>query len=311
MKARVAITPRSISERGHPALELLSQEGFELVFPAPGRQPTERELLASLPGCVGYLAGVEPVTRAVLEASPGLKVISRNGVGVDNIDLEAASALGIVVEKALSANTRGVAELALTFLLCGLRHVAWSDGQLKRGEWKRRKGAEAFGRTLGVVGFGAIGQTVATLAIALGMKVVAHDPFVASTQIGGHALELVPLEDLFRRADVITLHAPPRERPLIDTAAIEAMRNGVVIVNTARAELIDDAAMLAGLDSGKIGAFATDVFRTEPPDMTALLRHENVLLSPHAGGFTEESVDRATLIAVENLLRNLGSPSNA
>lgn len=302
MMTRIAVTPRSISGGGHPALEILTRQGFELVFPAPGRQPTEAELLATLPGCVGYLAGVEPVTRSVIEAATSLQVISRNGVGTDNIDMSAAAAHGIVVERALAANTRGVAELAFTLMLCGFRHLTWADHQLKAGHWERKKGSEALGRTLGIVGFGAIGQTVARLALALDMKVVAYDPFL-STKVDGVAQ--VSLNELIAVADAITFHAPPGDGPIINAAAIARMKSGVVLVNTARAELVDDLAVLEGLRSGRIGAFATDVFRTEPPVLNDLLAHENTILSPHAGGFTEESVDRATSIAVENLLRNL------
>lgn len=305
MKGRVAITPRSMSEAGHPALGLLSQSGYELVFPAPGRQPTEAELIASLPGCIGYLAGVEPVSRKVIEMSPDLRVISRNGVGVDNIDLDAARSRGIVVEKALGANTRGVAELAMALMMCGLRHVSWSDRALGEGQWKRRKGREAFGRTLGIVGCGAIGRSLAQMCLSIGMKVLGYDPVWKNDGSLGPYFRLVGLDELFAEAEIISLHCPPGNRPLVGAAAIDAMRGDVLLINTARAELIDGEALLAGLNSGKVAAFATDVYQTEPPVLNDLLRHENTIRTPHAGGLTEESVDRATRIAVENLLRVL------
>lgn len=311
MSGRIAVTPRSISEHGHPALGLLIDRGYELVFPAPGRQPTEADLLRELPGCVGYLAGVEPITRSVLTASPLLKVISRNGVGVDAIDLQAATERGIAVEKAVGANTRGVAELGLALMLDGLRHVSWSSATLKSGQWRRRKGREFQGRTVGVVGCGAIGQLLASFCNSIGMNVIGHDPYLAARGGAQPAVPLVALEQLLSEADIISLHCPPTERPLIDAHAIERMRGDVILVNTARADLIDPDAVLAALESGRISAFATDVYDCEPPELTELLRHPNVILTPHAGGLTEESVDRATTIAVGNLLLRLEGGNEA
>lgn len=303
MKARVAVTPRSLSEGGHPALALLAQRGYDLVFPAPGRLPTEEELVAALPGCIGWLAGVEPVTQRVLNASRDLRVISRNGVGVDNIDVAAARQLGIRIERASGANARGVAELALGLAFCALRSIAWSDRQLAAGAWKRRKGREVLGKTLGIVGCGAIGRTLGQLAQGLGMEVVGHDPFLRDAQVAG--FPLVDLAAVLASADVLSLHCPPAGRPLLDAAALARLKRGAVIVNTARAELVDEDALLQALDSGQVAVYATDVYRTEPPEPSPLLRHENVVRTPHAGGFTDESVDRATQAAVENLIRSL------
>ena len=301
---KIAITPRSLSGAGHPALSALTDRGYELVYPAPGRTPSEAELLAAVPGCVGWLAGVEPIRAPVLAAAGDLRVISRNGVGVDNIDMRAAEARGIRVERAVGANARGVAELAITLMLSAFRQVPWCDARLHGGDWARRQGVEAAGRTLGVVGCGAIGRLTSDLALGLGMKVIGHDPFPPQ----GYApdgFRLGTLDELFSAADAVTLHCPPAETPLVDAAALARMRAGGVIVNTARAELVDDAAVLAALDAGRLAAFATDVFRTEPPEPSALLAHDRVILTPHAGGFTAESVERATRVAVENILKVL------
>ncbi len=160
-----------------PGVAGVDPAGYEVIFPTPGRQPTRDELAAFLPDCVGYLAGVEPIPAAVLARCHNLKVISRNGVGVDNVDLVAAEAMGIAVEKAAGANARGVAELAITLMLAGLRHVPWSDQQLKQGGWSRQEGIEVSGRTLGVVGCGQIGKYVVQMALGLGMRVRGYDMF--------------------------------------------------------------------------------------------------------------------------------------
>lgn len=304
MSGKIAITPRSLSGAGHPALSLLTDRGYEIVYPAPGKTPTEDELLRAVPGCVGWLAGVEPISPRVLAAAKGLKVISRNGTGVDNIDLTQASAHGIRVERATGANARGVAELAIALTLAAFRHVPWSDGHLRRGDWQRRVGIEAQGRTLAVIGCGAIGRETADLALGLGMWVVGYDPY-PSNSFARPGFRYATLDEALDQADAISFHCPPAGGPILDADRIARLKPGVVVVNTARAELIDDAAMLAALDSGQVSTLATDVFHREPPEMTPLLRHDRVILTPHAGGLTEESVDRATRVAVENLLKVL------
>lgn len=304
MAGRIAITPRSLSAAGHPALSMLTARGYDIVYPAPGKMPSEDDLLRAVPGCVGWLAGVEPISPAVLAAAKGLRVISRNGTGVDNIDLKVAGECGIRVERAIGANARGVAELTVTLVLSAFRSVPWSDAQLRGGDWQRRIGIEAQGRTLSVIGCGAIGREVADLALGLGMWVVGYDPY-PSNSFARPGFRFAPLEEALTSADAISFHCPPGEGPILDADMIARLRPGVVVVNTARAELIDDAAMLAALEAGQVGGLATDVFRKEPPEPSPLLAHPRVIQTPHAGGFTEESVERATRVAVENLLKVL------
>lgn len=306
MKGKVAVTPRSLSGGGHPALVPLEEAGYQLIFPAPGQLPNVEQLKQTLPDCVGYLAGVEPIPAEVLKLCPNLKVISRNGVGVENIDLDAAGALGIVVERAVGGNARGVAELTIGLMLAGLRQIPWSDKQLKEGSWSRQKGIEVQGRTLGVIGCGQIGQYVVQMGLGLGMKAIAYDLYPNADFTPPGEFGFVSLDHLLSRADVISLHAPPSEKPLIDARAMTQMKDGAFLINTARAGLVDEAAVLAALDAGKLRGFATDVFDTEPPEVTPLLRHYRVIATPHAGGFTEESIERATAGAVSNLLKVLG-----
>lgn len=304
MTGKIAITPRSLSGAGHPALSLLTERGYEIVFPAPGKTPSEEDLLRAVPGCVGWLAGVEPIGAKVLSAADGLRVISRNGVGVDNIDLQAAQARGVRIERAMGANARGVAELAVTLMLSAFRHVPWSDARLHGGDWQRRIGIEAEGRTLGIVGCGAIGRQVAEIALAMGMKVVGYDPF-PNPGFAPVGFRYADLAEVLAVSDAVTLHCPPGDQPILTAQSLATMKHGVTVINTARAELVDDAALLAALDSGQVGVLATDVFHAEPPPPSALLAHDRVILTPHAGGFTEESVDRATRSAVENILKVL------
>ena len=304
---KILITPRSISAGGHPSLSKLKEAGCELVFPAAGKQPTEDDLLRLLPGCVGYLAGVEKVSAKVLEAAKELKVISRNGVGVDNVDLAAAKRLGMVVCKAIGSNSRGVAELTMAHILSLARWVPWSDNHLKAGGWERRKGIELIGRTLGLIGCGNIGRLVAKFALGMDMKVLAYDVMPDKSFAPSADFRYAPLEEVLTNSAIISLHCPALTdgKPLLDATALGRLRRGVFIVNTARADLIDAAALSAAIQSGQVAGAAMDVFKTEPPTGDPLVTNDRIVATPHIGGFTDESVDRAVQMAVDNLLAEL------
>ena len=305
MMNKILVTPRSLTRDGHPALEALKEADFEVIFSTPGKQPDEAELLQLLPDCVGMLAGVEKIGARALEAAVNLKAISRNGVGVDNIDLDAAERLNIAVLKAVGANARGVAELTFGLMLAALRAIPYSDAQMKAGKWARKKGREVAGRTLGLVGCGKIGKLVAQMAAAgLGMHVVAYDMYPDASFQPSTDFAFTSLEEVLRKADIISLHCPPREdgKALIGQEAVAQMKPGAYLINTARAALIDDEAVLKGIAGGRLSGYATDVYDKEPPAASPLLSHEHVITTPHIGGFTVESVDSATRMAVENLL---------
>jgi len=309
MARSILVTPRSVTRSGHPSLEKLRAAGWEVVFCRPGAQPSEDELRALLPGCAGYLAGVEPVTARALETAADLRVISRNGTGIDNVDLAAAARLGIALLRAEGANARGVAELAIGQLLALARGLSACDAALKSGSWTRpAAGVELEGKTLGLAGCGRVGQLVAHLALGLGMNVCAHDPFPPAAFAPGPAFRLAPLEEVLRTADFLSLHCPPTPdgSPLLDASALALMKHGAFVVNTARHDLLDPEAALAALDSGQLAGLAIDVFDTEPPTDTRLAQHGRVVATPHLGGFTRESVDRAMNAAVDGLLAFLG-----
>ena len=305
-RPRVLVTPRSLTQAGLDTvaeLDPLRAAGFGLVAGPAGTAPSEAELLELVPGCVGWLAGVERIGARVLAAATELHVISRNGSGVDAVDLVAAQRAGVRVERAAGANAQGVAELALAFALAALRHVPWSATALRAGGWQRWQGRELDDCRVGVVGLGAIGRRVARQFTVLGAEVVAHDP-VAVAEPG---VRPVGMAELLAGSDIITLHAPPPPdgRPLLAAAQLAAVGPGAVLVNTSRSALVDDAAVLAALQDGRLAAYAVDAFDTEPPELTPLLRHERVLATPHIGGYTGASVRRSTAQAVENLLAAL------
>ena len=304
MSGRILITPRSLSQGGHPALSPLTEAGFELVFPAPGATPTEAQLIAALPGCVGWLAGVEPVTDRAIASAAQLRVISRNGTGIDNLPLATLQARGITVAKAEGANARGVAELALTLTLAGLRDVVPTHEGMKHGDWPRRIGREMAGARVAILGLGAIGASFACFCLALGATVQGYDPYAPGDRLTDPNFHRTDLAGALEGAHVLSLHAPmPADgRPLIGAELLALMAPGAVVVNTARAGLVDPAALLSALEKGQVSTYATDVFETEPPAPSPLLAHPRVILTSHIGGFTTESVARATSDAVANLL---------
>lgn len=304
---RILVTPRSLTAVPHPAVERLREERFEVVYSTPNALPDETELRRLLPGTVGWLAGVEPVSAGVIEAADALRVVSRNGSGVDNLPLPLLKERGIAVCRADGGNAAGVAELSLALALSALRQIPFADHGLKSGEWRRRRGREIRGRTVGVVGCGAIGGEVARLFAALGAKVLAFDPLRPALGIAEDRLRWTDLPTLFAEADLVTFHCPsmPDNRPLLDRAALASLRNEAIVVNTARASLVEEDAMVEALESGRVFAYATDVYPEEPPRSPRLPGHSRVIATSHIGGFTEESVDRVTELAVDNLLRAL------
>jgi len=302
---RILITPRSLTHGGldsNAELNPLSDAGYELVTATAGATPTEDELQALVPGCVGWLAGVERVSAATIAAASDLRIIARNGVGTDNIDMRAAADAGVTVTTAAGANAQGVAELAVTLALSCLRHVPWSSASLRVGGWDRWPAKEVSEITVGIVGLGAIGRKVAGAFSALGARVLGYDPY--STVEG---IDAVSLDELVAASDVVTLHAPPPEdgSALIDTARLALFANGAILVNTARAALVDEKAVLATLEEGRLSAYAVDAFDTEPPELSPMLLHPRVVATPHIGAYTTASVSRATAMAVESLLTNL------
>lgn len=301
-RGRVLVTPRSLTSRGLdqvPELDQLRRDGYELIGAPAGQVPTEDDLIRLLPGCIGWLAGIEPIGEHVLASAPNLRVISRNGAGTDAIDLDAAARAGVRVERAAGANAQSVAELVIALLFCSLRHVVSSASALRVGSWERIMGSEIADRRIGIVGLGEVGRRTAAAFQGLGAEVRGHDPFVSASPV-----PTVELTELVSTCDVLSLSCPPPAdgRPLMDAERLRQVPRGSILINTARAALVDDTAVLAALEGGVLASYAVDVFDEEPPSASLLLRHERVIATPHIGGYTSSSVQRATKMAVENLV---------
>jgi D-3-phosphoglycerate dehydrogenase len=251
------------------------------------------------------------ITREMIDVGTRLKVIGRAGVGVDNIDLDAAKEKEIVVVNAPSATTESVAELTLGLIFALAREIPRADASMKRGEWAKKDfmGTELYGKTLGIIGFGRIGSTVGQMASAMGMRINACCDFTIPETIRIIGGELLMMDDIIERSDFIAVHTPLTEKThgLIDAATIARMKDGVYIVCTARGGIIDETALLAALNSGKVAGAALDVFEKEPPSNVELITHPHVIASPHIAGQTSEAQRRASVDISKEVLAALKS----
>jgi D-3-phosphoglycerate dehydrogenase / 2-oxoglutarate reductase len=303
----------SLSKDGLAVLQ--QAEGIELVN-KPGL--SEDELAAAIGDFEGLvIRSGSKVTARVIEAAKKLRVIGRAGIGVDNVDVKAASRRGIVVMNTPTGNAVTTAEQALTLLFAVARKVAQADALMKAGKWEKKKleGRELSGKTLGVVGLGNIGRIVADRARGLRMNVIGYDPVLSPERAAELGVELVGLDQLFARADAITVHTPltAETKGLVNDETIKKMKKGVLLVNAARGGIYDEAALLRGLESGQIGGAALDVFVEEPPGATDLVKHPNVVATPHLGASTEEAQLRVALEIAQQVVAYLttGTISNA
>ena len=284
-------------------VELL-RENFEVDL---GYEMSDGELARALPGYDAILIrSATKMTGELIERAERLKVIGRAGTGVDNVDIAAATRRGIIVANAPESNSVAAAEHTLALVLALCRNVPRANSALAQGRWERAsfKGSELYGKTLGVLGFGRIGQLVARRALAFEMEVVAFDKFVSAERFRELGVEgAATSEEVYERADIITLHLPktPETVNWIDADAIVRMKDGVRIVNCARGELIDLDALLTGLESGKVAGAALDVFPEEPFTEHPVLDRPDVVVTPHLGASTAEAQDRAGVVTAEQV----------
>ena len=284
-------------------MELLRSFSKDLIFNPHVKPLSEDEIIPLLSGCKGYIAGLDYISRKVIENAPDLKVISRYGVGVDRVDLKAAKEKGIVVCNTPAVNANAVADLAFALLLSIARRVPVLNQQIRAGEWPRSTGFELYGKTIGLLGLGAIGRAVAKRASGFSMKIMAHDPFINLQYAEENGIIAANFDEVIKQADFISLHLPLVEdtRNIISKGAMEAMKKGVVIINTSRGGLIDENAAYDLLKSGHLGGLGLDAFEKEPPDASPLFELDNVIVTPHTGAHTAE----ATAAMADGSVRNL------
>ena len=301
---KILVTPTSFLKNPQ-AKAMVEAFADEIVYNPQTRPLEAEEVLALLDGVDGYIAGLDYITAEVINRAPeSLKVISRYGAGVDRVDLEAAKAKGITVTNTPGTNAVAVCELAFGLMLSLARAIPRLDNAVKKGEWPRNNGTELAGKTLGVVGFGAIGKNLATRARAFGMNVIAYAPYFDAAFAAQHGVAQKSLDEVIAGADFISLHVPltKETKYMIGEDAISRMKDGAFVINTARGGLIDEAAAAKALHSGKLGGIGLDAYEVEPVTESPLLGLANVVMTPHTGAHTNEAIAGMGIMAAQNLI---------
>jgi len=309
---KILITPTSFKpDKGGPAMELLRSFSTDLVFNPQGKPLSEDELIPLLADCEGFIAGLDFITRKVIENAPKLKVISRYGAGFDRVDLAAAKERGVVVCNTPGVNANAVADLAFALLLCIARKVPLLDRKTKEGDWTRSTGFELYGKTIGILGLGAVGKAVAKRASGFSMKIMAYDPFINWEYAEANNIIATSLDEVIKEADFISLHLPlfDETRNIINGDIMKTMKKGAVIINTARGGLIDENAAYELLKSGHLGGLGLDAFEAEPPGASPLFTLDNVVVTPHTGAHTTEATAAMADLSVRNLIDVLSGKS--
>ncbi|MBA4698283.1 MAG: phosphoglycerate dehydrogenase [Ruminococcus sp.] len=302
---KILVTPTSLQpNKGGEALKVLQEFSNDLVFNELGRPLTEDELIPLLKDCAGYVAGLDYVTEKVISSCPNLKVISRYGAGYDRVDIAAAKAKGIPVTNTPGVNAEAVGELAFSLILSLARRIPYLNQSTRSGGWVRSTGMELKGKTIGIMGLGAIGKVVARCAGGFEMNVLAYDPYVDKAYCAEHKIRVCTFDEVIEEADVISLHLPLTDstRHLINSDTIAHMKSSAILINTSRGGIIDEDAAYYALKESRLGGLGLDAFEIEPPTESKLFELDNVVVTPHTGAHTKEATENMAYGSIKNLV---------
>ncbi|MBN1101874.1 MAG: phosphoglycerate dehydrogenase [Deltaproteobacteria bacterium] len=308
------MTPTSFGKDDPKLRETLEEIVGEVVYNPLSRPLTSSELLTLVKDIDGYIAGLDHIDRSVMDAAGKLKVIARYGVGVDRVDIPAATARGVVVTNTPGANSVAVAELTIALMLALSRDLCHADALTRRGGWPRYTGVGLRGKTIGLVGFGSIGREVAARLKGFGCRILVSDPCVGPECSESFGVLLVPTDELLASSDFVSLHASssPGTAGVVNRRFLQKMKPGSFLVNTARGELIDEGALQDALEGGHLRGAALDCFVKEPPPGDhPLLRLAQVIVTPHTGAHTDEATNAMGWMSLEaclSVLRGERSP---
>lgn len=302
------MTPTSYGKFNPELKTKLENQVGEVIYNTTGKPLSSSQVAALLPKIDGYIAGLDFIDRRALRSADLLKVIVRYGVGIDRVDLSAAKEKGIIVSNTPGANAVSVAELALGLILMLARQVSTAQSSLQKGEWPRLPGVSIQMKTVGIIGLGAIGKQLAIRLAAFNCKIIAYEPYPDTVFVQKNKVSLVDMDTLISSSDFISLHVPvlPNTRKLVNDAFIAGMKDGSFLINTSRGEVLDESALIKGLESGKIRGAALDAFEMEPPDPdNPLLSNNRVICTPHLGAQTDGATNTMGEMALNECLRVL------
>jgi D-3-phosphoglycerate dehydrogenase / 2-oxoglutarate reductase len=300
---KVLTSPSSFGQITREPFDLLKGAGFEIINNPYGRKLTEDEVIDIAKDCIGIVAGVEPLTARVMDALPGLKCISRVGIGMDSVDLNYAAKKGIIIKNTPDGPTRAVAELTLGMTLALIRKIPQAHYDLKNRVWKKQTGNLILNKVIGVIGLGRIGKLVSQLFKGIGNPVIGYDPYADKAWALKHGVELTDFETVLKTADIITIHVPGNEdnSPVMGAKEIDLIKPGAFLINISRGGIVDEDALYDSLLSKKLSGAAIDVF-SEEPYYGRLCDLDNVVLTPHLGSYAEEGKLLMEIDAVNNLI---------
>jgi len=304
-ECRLLVTPTSYGKNDPRLKTQLEEQVGEVIYNPTGKPLTSAEVAQLLPGIDGYIAGLDGIDAQALQAADRLKVIARYGVGVDKVDLVAAREKGIVVTNTPGANSVSVAELALGLMLALARQIPEAADAVHQGKWPRYSGLSLEGKTIGIVGLGAIGKQLARRLAGFDCRILAHDPFADAAFARDNHVELAELNKVVEEADFITLHLPllPETRGMVNDAFLNRMKKGAFLINTSRGEVLDEEALLRALQSGHLKGAGLDAFAVEPPDpKNPLLALPQVIATPHLGAQTDGATSNMGWFAMRDCL---------
>ncbi len=307
---KITITPRGFTKNGMDYIRLFKEKGYEVDYNDSGKSYTREQFFEHCKDADGVICASEKADSEFFDANPKLRCIIKFGVGVDNIDVEYAQGKGVFVGRCAGSNSRSVAEHAMTLMLAASKNLYDGIHETKEGNWKKFSGFEILGKTLGIIGFGAIGKQLANIAKGLGMNVICYDTFPINNETAKeYKVNVASLDEIYETSDFISVHVPLNDetRNMISLTEMKKMKDSCILINTARGGIIDEDALSVALKEGIIKAAYFDVFTSEPPKWDEeLLKCENFYLTPHMAASTKEADINCCRMSTEIMLDRLG-----
>lgn len=305
---KVLVTPRSYGKTDPVVFDMLSEKGIQVARNETGGIMSREQIMEAISDCDGVILGVDPMDAQVIASAPKLRAIAKYGVGVDNIDMDAAKTRDIKVSRTVGANSEAVADYAFALMIALARKVLPIDAKCRRKDWSKLSTLDISHKTVGILGFGAIGKNVAMRCKGFSMRVLAYDVYWDEETAQRMGVEKATPEQIYREADFISLHLPllPETRRFIGAQEIAAMKPTAILVNTARGGLIDEDALLAALKEGRLYGAGFDAFEQEPPENPAWYALDNVILGSHCAASTAGATFQMGRMATQNIIRDLG-----
>jgi len=301
---KILITPRSFASASDKPMKMLTEKGYEIQLNDIGRPYKKEEMLKLIRDVDGIIIGIDELSAEIIEKANALKVISKYGIGLDNIDINMATNNKIIVTNTPTANLDAVADLAFGLILSLARRIPEADKKTKSGAWEKIIGKSVWEKTLGIIGLGKIGRQVVKRAQGFKMNILVFDLIKDKKFAQKCGIKYVNLEELLQKSDYITIHIPLNDatRDMISYEELEKIKEGAFLINTSRGGIVDEGALYNALRNNKLRGAALDVYNNEPPRESTLKELDNVIMTPHIGAYTEEAIENMSIQAAQNLI---------